>query len=129
MIQKNSRLNSDQKNELLKIISRNARKLDIMTNNILDYARMENNIFNLRRDDFDITKVVTELISDYQIQAARKNIKFTFSSPDEPLVINADKIRITEVLDNLLSNSFKFTVKGEVQNIIRKKSKPATHRS
>ncbi len=47
MIQNNKRLNSNQKNELLKIISRNARKLDIMTNNILDYARMENNIFNL----------------------------------------------------------------------------------
>ena len=115
MVQSNSRLNTDQKNDLLKIIARNARKLDLLTNNILDYARMENDIFTLRRDDFDITKVVTELISDYQIQAARKNIKFTFSSPDEPLIINADKIRITEVLDNLLSNSFKFTVKGEVQ--------------
>ncbi len=62
MIQNNKRLNSDQKNELLKIISRNARKLDIMTNNILDYARMENNIFNLNLELFDIVQVSEELI-------------------------------------------------------------------
>ena len=65
MIQNNKRLNSDQKNELLKIISRNARKLDIMTNNILDYARMENNIFNLNIETFDIVKIIEELLSDY----------------------------------------------------------------
>ena len=115
MIQSNTRLSTDQKNELLKIIARNARKLDLLTNNILDYARMENDIFTLKRADFDIIKVVTDLISDYQIQAARKYIRFTFSYPEKPLVINADKIRLTEVLDNILSNSFKFTVKGEIQ--------------
>ena len=114
MIQSNTRLSTDQKNDLLKIIARNARKLDLLTNNILDYARMENNIFTLKLDDFDIVKVITELVSDYQIQAARKNIKFSLSYPGKPLIINADKIRITEVLDNLLSNSFKFTVKGEI---------------
>jgi signal transduction histidine kinase len=115
MIQSNTRLSTDQKNDLLKIIARNARKLDLLTNNILDYARMENDIFTLNRTDFDIIKVVTDLISDYQIQAARKNIKFIFSYPEKPLIINADKIRITEVLDNILSNSFKFTMKGEIQ--------------
>jgi len=115
MIQSNTRLSTDQKNDLLKIIARNARKLDLLTNNILDYARMENDIFTLKTDDFDIIKVVTELISDYQIQAARKDIRFTFNYPEKPLIIHADKVRITEVLDNLLSNSFKFTVKGEIQ--------------
>ena len=115
MIQSNTRLSTEQKNDLLKIIARNARKLDLLTDNILDYARMENGIFTLKRDDFDIIKVVSELISDYHIQAARKNIKFTFSYPEKPIIINADKIRITEVLDNLLSNSFKFTMKGEIQ--------------
>ncbi|HKU82886.1 MAG TPA: HAMP domain-containing sensor histidine kinase [Candidatus Nitrosocosmicus sp.] len=114
MIQSNTRLSTDEKNDLLKIIARNARKLDLITNNILDYARMENNIFTLKTDDFDVVKVVTELISDYQIQADRKKIKFGFNYPEKPLIINADKIRMTEVLDNLLSNSFKFTIKGEI---------------
>ena len=114
MIQNNKRLDSDQKNELLKIISRNARKLDIMTNNILDYARMENNIFNLNLESFDIIQVTEELISDYTIQVSKKKIKLDLDAPSKKIIIHADKIRIIEVLDNLLSNSIKFTERGQI---------------
>ncbi|MBA2267091.1 MAG: HAMP domain-containing histidine kinase, partial [Nitrosopumilus sp.] len=104
MIQNNKRLDSNQKNELLKIISRNARKLDIMTNNILDYARMENSIFNLNLETFDIVQVIEELLSDYTIQVSKKNIKLDLDTLSKKIMIKADKIRIIEVIDNLLSN-------------------------
>ena len=120
MMQNNTRLNSEQKNELLKIISRNARKLDIMTNNILDYARMENNIFNLNIEPFDIVKIIEDLLGDYILQVNNKNIKIDLTYSYKPLVIQADKIRITEVLDNLISNSIKFTEKGRIDISIRK---------
>jgi signal transduction histidine kinase len=122
IIQNNKRLNSDQKNELLKIISRNARKLDIMTNNILDYARMENNIFNLNFELFDIVQVIEELLSDYAIQVNKKNIKLDLDTLSKKIMIKADKIRIIEVLDNLLSNAIKFTERGQVVISIQKKS-------
>lgn len=119
MIQTNTRLSPDQKNELLKIISRNARKLDILTNNILDYARMENNIFNLNIESIDIIKVIEDLLSDYSLQVNKKNIQFDFIFAHKPLVIRADKIRLIEVLDNLISNSIKFTEKGQIKISIK----------
>lgn len=122
MIQNNKRLDSDQKNELLKIISRNARKLDIMTNNILDYARMENNIFNLNLERFDIIQVIEDLLSDYTIQVNKKNIRLNLDILSKEIIINADKIRIIEVLDNLLSNAIKFTEKGQIVISVQKKS-------
>jgi signal transduction histidine kinase len=122
MIQNNKRLDSSQKNELLKIISRNARKLDIMTNNILDYARMENNIFNLSLESFDIIQVIEELLSDYTIQVSKKSIKIDLDTSFKKIMIQADKIRIIEVLDNLLSNSIKFTEKGQITISIQPKS-------
>lgn len=122
MIQNNKRLDSDQKNELLKIISRNARKLDIMTNNVLDYARMENNIFNLNLESFDIIPVIEELVSDYAIQINKKSIKLDLYTSFKKIMILADKIRIIEVLDNLLSNSIKFTEKGQIAISIQQKS-------
>ncbi|HEX5186754.1 MAG TPA: HAMP domain-containing sensor histidine kinase, partial [Nitrososphaeraceae archaeon] len=122
MIQNNKRLDSDQKNELLKIISRNARKLDIMTNNILDYARMENNIFNLNLESFDIIQVIEELLSDYSIQVSKKSIKIDLDTSFKKIIIQADKIRVIEVLDNLLSNSIKFTEKGQITISIQPKS-------
>ena len=119
MIQNNKRLDTDQKNELLKIISRNARKLDIMTNNILDYARMENNIFNLNVEYFDIVQVIKELLSDYTIQVNKKHIRLELDTTSQKIMIKADKIRMIEVLDNLLSNSIKFTERGEIVISIR----------
>ncbi len=122
IIQNNKRLNSDQKNELLKIISRNARKLDIMTNNILDYARMENGIFNLNLEPFDIIPVIEELLSDYIIQVNKKSIQLDLDTTSKKIIIHADKIRIIEVLDNLLSNSIKFTERGQIVISVQKKS-------
>lgn len=120
MIQNNTRLNSDQKNDLLKIIARNARKLDIMTNNILDYARMENNNFELNYELFNLVDVLKELISDYSIQINRKKIEIKLSYVDGPILINADKVRMVEVFDNLLSNAIKFTEKGHIDIIVEK---------
>jgi signal transduction histidine kinase len=114
MIQNNTRLDGDQKNDLLKIISRNARKLDIMTNNILDYARMENNNFTLNYETFDIIKVFEELLSDYSIQINRKKLSLNLEYSEKPLYIRADKVRIIEVLDNLIGNAIKFTEKGRI---------------
>jgi nitrogen-specific signal transduction histidine kinase len=114
LIQNNSRLDERQKNDLLKIIARNARKLDIMTNNILDYARMENNNFRLNYEWFDIINVLEELISDYSIQINKKKIQIKLSFIKNPNLINADKVRIIEVFDNLLSNAIKFTENGEI---------------
>ena len=107
---------------LLKIISRNARKLDIMTNNILDYARMENNIFNLDLEIFDIVQVIEELLSDYTFQVNKKNLKLDLDTESQKIMIKADKIRIIEVLDNLLNNSIKFTERGQIVISIREKS-------
>lgn len=114
LIQKNTRLDEGQKNDLLKIIARNARKLDIMTNNILDYARMENNNFKLNYERFNLLSILQELISDYSIQINKKKIRIQISFIEDPVMINADKVRIIEVFDNLLSNAIKFTENGVI---------------
>lgn len=114
LIQNNARLNERQKNDLLKIIARNARKLDIMTNNILDYARMENNNFRLNYERFDLINMLEELISDYSLQINKRKIQLNLSFVENPLLISADKVRLIEVFDNLLSNAIKFTENGEI---------------
>ncbi|MDQ4074200.1 MAG: HAMP domain-containing histidine kinase [Thermoproteota archaeon] len=119
IIQNNNRLDPSQKNELLKIISRNARKLDILTNNILDFARLENKIFELSLQKFDIVELVEELISDYKLQTSKRDIVLNYTSSNKPLFVNADRLRIMEVIDNLISNSIKFTESGYI-NIVTK---------
>jgi signal transduction histidine kinase len=123
IIQNNTRLDSNQKNELLRIISRNARKLDIMTNNILDYARMENKNFSLNYETFDIIRVFEELMGDYSIQINKKRLALNLSYSEKPLYIRADKVRIIEVLDNLIGNAIKFTEMGRIDISVEKLEK------
>jgi signal transduction histidine kinase len=119
IIQNNTRLDPDQKNELLKIISRNARKLDLLTNNILDFARLENKIFEIHLKQFDLARLIEELISDYRLQASKRDVIIDYVSSDRPLLVNADRLRMMEVIDNLLSNSIKFTASGYINIVTR----------
>ena len=80
------------------------------------------NIFNLNLEPFDIVQVSEELLSDYTIQINKKNIRLDLHTSSKKIIINAYKIRIIEVLDNLLSNSIKFTEKGQIVIAIQKKS-------
>ncbi len=119
IIQNNKRLDPDQKNELLKIISRNARKLDLLTNNILDFARLENKIFELNIQKFDIVELVEELVFDNKLQTSKRNIVLNYTTSNKPLFVNADRLRIMEVIDNLLSNSIKFTERGYISIVTK----------
>jgi signal transduction histidine kinase len=75
---------------------------------------MENNNFKLNYERFDLLHVLEELISDYSIQINKKKIQIKLNFIENPILINADKVRIIEVFDNLLSNSIKFTENGEI---------------
>ncbi|MBA3750998.1 MAG: HAMP domain-containing histidine kinase, partial [Nitrosopumilus sp.] len=114
IVESNTRLNSEQKNELLKIMFRNTRKLDLLTNNILDYARFENNLFDLNLESFDIIKLIEELIDDYRLDANKKEVVIEHIYQENPLFISADRLRMMEVIDNLLHNSIKFTDNGHI---------------
>src|SRR5207344_450856 len=71
---------------------------------------------------FDIIQVTEELISDYTIQVSKKKIKLDLDASSKKIIIHADKIRIIEVLDNLLSNSIKFTERGQITISIQQKA-------
>jgi signal transduction histidine kinase len=94
-----------------------------MTNNILDYARMENNIFNLNLENFDLVQVIEELLSDYTFQVNKKNLRLDLDIESQKIMIKADKLRIIEVIDNLLNNSVKFTERGQIVISVREKSR------
>jgi signal transduction histidine kinase len=65
----------------------------------------------LRRESFDIAGVLEEILSSVRPQAAVKSIAIE-TSLSLPATILADRLRVKQVLLNLLSNALKFTPKG-----------------
>lgn len=107
----------EQLSQLLDVINRNAKRLQRLTEDILDVTRIESNLLKLHKTLFDLNDTIKNIIADYEREEQRtKNCrKIRLSSSDhldKSITIEGDKGRITQVVSNLLNNAIKFTDKG-----------------
>jgi signal transduction histidine kinase len=100
---------------MVEIIYRNARRLEKLTNNLLDVSRIENNKFlDLSKELFAINSVIRDCIIDASQHIGKKNLKFSYVPADDNqhVIIKADRTRIAQVLMNLLDNSINSSQEG-----------------
>jgi signal transduction histidine kinase len=101
---------------MVAIINRNAKRLEKLTNNLLDVTRFENNkSLDLSKEQFDIDSVIRDCIIDASQHIGKKNIKFSYMPADDSqqvIIIKADRTRIAQVLMNLLENSINSSQEG-----------------
>jgi len=100
--------------EDLAIIRRNAIRLDQLTSDILDIARIESGLLHLQKETCMLDDIITQAIRDIEdrltiFDGKSTARKLTIDYHPSGLIVNADKVRIAEVLYNLIDNSVKFT--------------------
>ena len=97
----------------LTAVHRNALRLQRLTKEILDVARIESNTLKLDKDRFDLVERINDVINDIthaQItNKTKNNTEIVFNKPDRELFVTADRVRINEVITNLLSNAINTT--------------------
>jgi two-component system, OmpR family, sensor histidine kinase VicK len=106
----------EKRDDMMQAISRNAVRLQRLTNDILDVTRIDSNTLNLHKELFNLDDVIANVIQDYvgYIEKENLNVKllYTFKQDiNEPILVDADRDRIAQVISNLLSNAIKFTSK------------------
>ena len=112
VIDNNSNVNKEDI-ELLDIIIRNAKRLLRLEQNILDMARIEGKSLKLDKERFDLIEKIQNVINNFSNELSKEKVQLVFTpSQKEPIFVNADKVRIFEVISNLLSNAAKFTKGG-----------------
>ncbi len=109
------------------IINRNAKKLKILSEDILDMSKIENNLLNLNKEHSKIKELIQNILINYKKEAQTKNIECKLIDSDNDFFIYADKARINQAISNLISNSIKFTPTdkqgGCVSILVRKMAK------
>jgi two-component system, OmpR family, sensor histidine kinase VicK len=113
--------------DLIDVVIRNARRLQRLTEDILDITKIESQSLQLKREQFNLNDVITNSISDIMVDSDsfKKNekhnrIKLRYEPQD--IFIEADKARITQVISNILGNAVKFTEEGTISvNVEQKK--------
>jgi two-component system, OmpR family, sensor histidine kinase VicK len=103
-----SRIGDREEAELLKVVSRNAKRLQQLTENILDVTRIESQMLNLNKEQFNLREMVLNAMADCKSQLKEyNNIRLELVS-EEDVFVEADKARIGQVISNLLNNAVKF---------------------
>ena len=96
-------------------IIRNAKRLEKLTEDVLDVSRIEGKNFQLTKSYFDLDQTINRVIEDHEKEALEKDVKISFESRDNVTnTIYADEARLQQVIDNLLSNAINFTNNGNI---------------
>lgn len=108
-------LSSDQK-EFVQIIKQSSDNLLFLINDILDLSKIKSGKLSLEKVPFRIAEVLDRILAPFQLKAKEKNIRLYLSlDAAVPETLDGDPYRLTQILNNLLSNAMKFTNKGYIQ--------------
>ena len=107
--------------KLLEVVSRNAKRLKRLTEDILDITKIESQSFNLKKERFNLNDIIVNSIDDMITMTNKQSsnkieknlIKLQYHQPQD-IFMGADKGRISQVIHNLLDNAIKFTNAGTI---------------
>jgi two-component system sensor histidine kinase VicK len=128
--------NKEQYEEQLHVINRNAKRLQILVEDILDVTRIESHTLNLKKERVNLNQVILNVMAEFEDQIRKdqnKNAKIkllavlaTEAIPfnkkeakehggnNQNVFVDVDKERIAQVIFNLLNNAIKFTQEGSI---------------
>jgi PAS domain S-box-containing protein len=114
-----SRLDNNQQ-EFVDAIKLSAENLLVIINDILDLSKIQAGKMTIEQKPFELDELISGLFSTLKFRAEEKGLKFTYTiQPGAHTHLSGDKIRIHQVLLNILSNAIKFTDAGEVSLHVR----------
>ena len=103
------------------VISRNAKRLQRLTEDIPDVTKIESQSLQLQKEKFNLNEVIMSVLADYESLIGKiKDVKVSFIATGD-FFVEADKGRLNQVISNLLDNAIKFTQKGSIVILSKRK--------
>jgi signal transduction histidine kinase/ligand-binding sensor domain-containing protein/CheY-like chemotaxis protein len=114
---KDDELDPAEKVDFIEVINSNSETLLVLIDDILDLSLIEANQLNIKKDVFSINEMLDQLCSSYSLMNRKKELEIKLNNElhDRNLSFFSDRIRIKQVLTNLLNNAYKFTEKGTIE--------------
>lgn len=112
--------------EYLELIQRSATHLSSLIDDLLELSRYEVGADSLKCEDLNTTDTLTDCCSMLTGLASTKSIKLHLDLPEDPIVIEADKKALKQVIINLVNNALKFTpTNGRIEVSARATNAPS----
>jgi signal transduction histidine kinase len=113
----------EKREEITEAICRNAMRLQRLINDILDVTKIESQNLRLNKEQLNLNTLISSVVEDHgeKVNEVGKSIVKILVSFEQgtnnnqnPIFVEADKSRLTQVISNLLNNAIKFTLKGHI---------------
>ena len=110
-----------QAHETTTLMDRQISHLTHLVDDLLEITRINQHRIILKKEWIDLNHLLRQIVDDYRAQFAAKEIKVKVNLEHDPVIIEADPVRLTQVVGNLLHNAVKFTDRqGEVDCSLEK---------
>ncbi len=114
--------------EVRETIERNVRRMTRLIDDLLDVARITHGHIDLRKETVDIGTVVGEVAGELRSMADSAGDKMAIRLPPKPVVVDADPVRLAQIVENLLHNAIKYTDGGKIDVVLATESSHAVLR-
>ena len=107
----------ENQEKYISLIQNSSQSLLRLINDIIDLSKIEAGDLEIKRSDFSLKKIFSELKEYYTVELYRvgkKDIYLDFNLSEEDITVFSDSLRLKQVLSNLLSNAIKFTEHGKI---------------
>ncbi len=103
-----NRLDLDHLTNCVDTIQRASDRLSLLINDLLDVSRLQSGQLSVRPEQLDLGGLVRDIVGRHAEQVASGHV-VQIGLPDSPAMVEADPIRIEQIVDNLLSNAVKYS--------------------
>lgn len=98
--------------QIIDVVDDRVRTIVRLLDDLLDISRISQKKFQLRRERIDVRTIVEKTIRSCKETAKKRGIDLDAFIPASPLLLDADPVRIEQMLLNLISNAMKYTDSG-----------------
>ncbi|OFY55292.1 MAG: hypothetical protein A2X22_02775 [Bacteroidetes bacterium GWF2_49_14] len=109
----NKKVDENEIGENLKLMHRNAINLNKLVNQLLDFRKLQTGNLKMHETESDLVEFIRNIVNSFNDFAIEKQVRLKFVTLKKRLFVSFDPDIIEKVLNNLLSNAFKFTESGE----------------
>ena len=103
------------RDRFLEKASKSLDELDHLVHDLLSISQLETGEFLLTLEDFDVLKTVKQIFEQLEVKAQTKNVTLKLDAKKNEVLINADRVRIEQVIKNLVVNAINYGFEnGEV---------------
>ena len=106
---------NEQQAKILTVSKNNVDRLARIINSLLDISRIESGKIEVRKEAFEVISVIRQVLAAFELKTKEKSLTLRADLPKEGIIIHGDMDAITQVLTNLIGNSYKFTGKGFIE--------------